>query len=106
MLFNRGQLWIDAGQQATSIIREIHTLVPDPPRDAVFVFRNPPAMASPAIPPGNTGAYVFANIMGLDSAMRLEYGRSDLTVVTDDASSAAGKVFVFELRNGSVVQVP
>jgi len=106
MLFNRGQLWIDAGQQAASIVREIHTLVPDPPRDAVFVFRNPPAMASPPIPPGNTGAYVFANIMGLDSAIRLEYGRSDLTVVTGDASLAAGKVFVFELRNGSVVQVP
>ena len=104
MLFGRGQLWIGAGEQAASILREVHALVPDPPRDAVFIFRNVPDETSPAIPPGNTGPYVFH--VGLQSAIRLEYDRSDLTVVGGDSSSATGRAFVFEVRDGSVVQMP
>lgn len=107
MLFNRGQLWIGAGEQAASVVSEVHALVPDPPRDAVFIFRNVPDETSPAIPPGNTGPYVFHN--GLDSAIRLEYDRSDLTAVRGDSSSgssATGRTFVFEIRDGSVVEIP
>ena len=106
MLFDRGQLWIGAGEQAASIVREVHALVPIPPRDAVFIFRNVPAMTSAAIPPGNTGPYLFDNELSLGSAIRLEYDRSDLTVVRGDSSSATGRTFVFETRDGSVVQIP
>ena len=104
MLVNRGQLNIGAGEQAASIVREVHALVPDPPRGAVFIFGNVPVWASPTIPPGNTGPYLFNN--GLDSAIRLEYDRSDLFVVVSRDSSSATGAFVFDIRDGSVVRIP
>jgi hypothetical protein len=106
MLLNRGQLNIDAGEKDASILREIHAMVPDPPPGAVFVVGYVPVMASSAIPPGNDGPYLFNS--GLDSAIRLEYGRSDLTVVVlrGGSSSAPAGAFVFEIRDGSVVRMP
>jgi hypothetical protein len=108
MLYGRGQLWIKAGDEAASITHTIHALVPNPPPNSVFIVLDVPHETQPAIPPGNTGPYVFHN--GLESAIRLEYNRSDLTVVPVEGSSlptpAPAAAFVFDVRDGSVVQIP
>jgi hypothetical protein len=106
MLLGRGRLNIDAGEKDASIVHEIHALVPDPPPGAVFVVRDVPVLASPAIPPGNDGPYLFNS--GLDSAIRLEYGRSDLkiTLGRDNSTPAPAGAYVFDIQNGYVVRIP
>lgn len=79
MLYARGILWEQAGRQARMILENTVQLIPDPPRNTTFVFEDVPDSYSPAIPPGNTGPYLFRN--GLGSALRLRYGRQDLFVV-------------------------
>jgi hypothetical protein len=106
MLYGRGQLWINAGDQADSIVRGIHALLPDPPPDSVFIILDVPDETSPAIPPGNTGPYVFHN--GLDRALQLAYNRDDITVgvVRGNSASAQAGALVFDIRDGVVVRLP
>ena len=78
MMLGRGQLNVTAGDQAASITHQIHVLVPNPKPGAVFVVLETPFLMRPDVPPGNDGPYLFNN--GLQSAVRLEYGRGDLSV--------------------------
>lgn len=78
MLAHRGQLWDRAGARARSIVESTAALVPDPPPNALFVFREVPDSDTPDVPPGNTGPYLFRN--GLRAALRIRYGRTDLEV--------------------------
>jgi hypothetical protein len=106
MLHARGQLWLGAGQQAQTIVDGVQRLLPDPPPNAVIVVLGVPDETVPAIPPSNTGPYVFHN--GLDSAIHLAYDRYDLTVIVvrdADATSAPPGAYVFDYRDGSIVRV-
>ena len=106
MMLDRGQLNIAAGDHAAQIVKEIHALVPNPPQGAIFVVRDVPSMDTPAIPPGNDGAYLFNN--GLPAAIHFEYGRSDLTVIVgrDGSALAPAGAFLIDIRGYSVVLLP
>lgn len=75
----RGRLWVRAGDQARRILDETVRLVPEPPRRAVLVFTGPLESYVERIPPGNTGPYLFRH--GLGAAIRMRYGRADLTAL-------------------------
>lgn len=106
MLYGRGQLWIKAGDQADAIVGSIHALAPNPPPNSVFIVLDVPDETSPAIPPGNTGPYVFHN--GLEWAIGLAYGRNDITVqvVRGGSAPTPAGALVFDVRDGSVVPLP
>lgn len=106
MLHSRGLLWINAGNQAASIVSAIHTLAPNPPPNAYFIVLDVPDETSPAIAPGNTGPYVFHN--GLDRALQLAYDRTDITVDVERGSTAPAHpgALIFDVRDGTVVQMP
>jgi hypothetical protein len=89
MLAHRGRLYAQAGDHAQAILAAVQAVVPDPPPGAILVLRNVPAVYTPQIPPGNTGPFLFHN--GLDSAVRLRYGRRDLKV-HDEADLGPGNV--------------
>lgn len=78
MMLGRGQLNVTAGDEAASITHQIHVLVPNPKPGAVFVVLETPFLTNPDVAPGNDGPYLFNN--GLQSAVRLEYGTSDLSI--------------------------
>ena len=106
MLLNRGQLNIDAGNKAALILHQMHVLVPNPPVGALFVVRDVPYNPTPQIAPGNDGPYLFNN--GLASAVRLEYGRTDISVVVgrDNTTPAPAGAFLFDIRDGNAVLIP
>lgn len=81
MIRERGDLWRAAGMEAERIIEEIHALAPTPPARASFCIVGAPDSYLRPVAPGNTGPYVFRN--GLGSALRIRYGRRDLTVIAD-----------------------
>jgi len=87
VLYHRGGLWSAAGRDAARIVEAIHACVPVPPPAAAFCVVGPVDSASPGVPPGNTGPYLFRN--GLASALRMRYERPDLTVVRDCAKAFA-----------------
>jgi hypothetical protein len=79
MLWTRGQAWIAAGDRASSILNDIRRLVPAPAPGSVLVVSGVPQMMEPAIPPGNTGAYLF--VIGFPEAVLQTYGRDDISIV-------------------------
>jgi hypothetical protein len=81
MLALRGGLWSAAGEEARAIVAATIAAVPSPPPGATLAFSYIPDSYFRAIPPGNTGPYLFRN--GLGSAVRFGYGRSDLVVTTE-----------------------
>jgi hypothetical protein len=103
MMLGRGQLNVTAGDQAASITHQIHVLVPNPPPGTVFVILEVPYFTRPDVPPGNDGPYLFNN--GMQSAIRLEYGRGDLSVVvsrTKALPSIKGD-FLLDIREDTTV---
>lgn len=104
MLVERGGMWVQAGDQAASIVDSVRNMVPDPPANTVFLFTGIPHSTSPDIPPGNTGPYVFHN--GLGAALRLAYGRNDLSAKEASLANANQSDFVFTINAGSVSRDP
>lgn len=80
--------------------------MPNPRPGSVFVFLDVPFLTSPDVAPGNDGPYLFNN--GLQSAIRLEYGRTDLfvTVVRTDAVPPTKGDFLLDIRGTTVVLMP
>lgn len=106
MLWSRGELWDKAGKQAEAVIERTYALVPNPPPNATFLISNVPDSYSPAIPPGNTGPYLFRN--GLDSALRMRYNRSDISMVRDfnqGSQTRSPGVILLTIDNGEVMLV-
>ena len=103
MMVDRGQLNITAGDQAASITHQTHVLVPNPPPGTVFVFLEVPFLTSPDVPPGNDGPYLFNN--GLQSAIRLEYGRTDLFVAISRTTEvpATRSAYLLDIRADTTV---
>lgn len=104
MLVERGGMWVQAGDQAASIVEGVRNMVPDPPANTVFFFTDIPHSISPDIPPGNTGPYLFHN--GLDAALRLAYGRNDLSAQKASLANANQSGLVFTINAGSVSRTP
>jgi hypothetical protein len=103
MLVERGAMWLEAGDQAASIVGSVRNMVPDPPADTVFFFTDIPDSTTPAIPPGNSGPYLFHN--GLTAALQLAYGRSDLSA--QEAPLTGGdRSDVFTITGRGVTRAP
>ncbi len=81
MLLDRGALWTKSGEEARSLVEQVHTLVPEVPANPVFIVRNLPDSYYQQIPPGNTGPYLFRN--GFDYALRFRYGRDDIVAFAE-----------------------
>ncbi|HXJ81430.1 MAG TPA: hypothetical protein VMS64_22465 [Candidatus Methylomirabilis sp.] len=81
MIRQRGFLWAEAGRLAERIVDETVALEPSLPEGATVCVSGIPDSYVPGIPPGNTGPYVFRN--GFVSALRLRYGRQDITIVKE-----------------------
>lgn len=65
--------WTKAGKTAESILNQIVTLVPNPPKGATFLFGNPQLMA--------TDRYYYVFGMGLAEALTERYQREDLNIL-------------------------
>lgn len=105
MLQWRGRLWFQSGAEAGNLIQSIHRQVPNPPPDTTFAFTGVPDSYYLMIAPGNTGPYLFRK--GLDSALRISYGRADLRVVEDWTTAAPGSLrnpIYFQFTPGKVVR--
>jgi len=103
MLLDRGALWTASGEEARSLVEQVHTLVPEPPANPVFVARNLPDSYYLPIPPGNIGPYLFRH--GFDDALRFRYGRDDIYAFPEgrvpDGVPAANEILL-SIDNGHV----
>lgn len=79
MLWHRGEMWAAAGDEAHMIVERVHALAPNPDPGSYILLYDTPDSLSPAIPPGNTGPYVFRN--GIESAVGLTYEQRNFTVM-------------------------
>jgi hypothetical protein len=90
----RGRQWVVAGEVARDAMQRIQSAEPDPPPNAVFVVYGVPDFLLPGIPPRQS-PFVFHN--AITQAMRVAYGRDDITVLkaerVDDAPDGAIHVY-------------
>jgi len=106
MLEVRAGGWIRAGNAATLIVDNVFARVPDAPHGVLLQIDDVPDSVQPVFPPGNTGPYLFRN--GLESAVRLRFGRDDISVVWTGHPAHGATTIVIHLRvnaDNSVVTV-
>lgn len=96
MLEARAGGWVRAGNEAASIVTNVYAQVPNPPHDVLLQIDDVPDSSQPVFPPGNTGPYLFRN--GLESAIRLKFGRDDIWVAWTGHAAEGVHANVIHLR--------